>query len=374
MADKKVRINLGTFDLVKGIGMLAVIFSHMQLNYPLNEVPLLSPVYIFVWLTASGLMPMFFMISGYGFKSKSVGKMLEKTFHESFFALLTSFCVYVILVPLSYYSVFKYDPKTWIEYSVRKVFSWLLAVPTPTQIMGMEVLPIGALWFLMALFWAQNVLNQIVRIKSICGQIVGVCLSVLVGMILLQMNFNLYCLPQGLIAVFFCYIGYILKKQSILEKNLYRLWPYLMTLPVCLIHFWLVGRKGELAFALASGKFGVFDFFASTLSGVLFVFLGVLSGQCNWKGIEWIKVIGVHTYWIMCIHSVEYMGMPWYELAQEKTNSYLWIGIEIFIKAILIAISCMMLKRISRFRYMKKRKGKSGKIRSHQRSGSPVCQ
>lgn len=359
---RKIKVNLGTFDLAKGIGILLVIFSHMQLNYPINEVALLGPVYIILSFVGSGLMPMFFMISGYGFKAKSSSKMLKKTFSESFGALFISFFVYVALVPLAYYPVMSSNPSVWIDYSVRKTLSWLLGLPTPTNIMGIDVFPIGAMWFLMALFWTQNIMNQIAKIKSIILQIIVVLLSVVIGMILLKMNITIYCLPQGLISVFFFYIGYVLKKYSILEKNLYKLWPYAITLPISILHFCIVGQKGELAFALASGRFTAFDFIASTVCGVFLVFLGVLCGQCTWKSLEWMKEIGVHTYWIMCIHSIEYMGMPWYELAHEKTNSYLWIGIEVFIKTILISMGCMAVKKISQQRYMKKRMKQSEKL------------
>lgn len=362
---KKVKIGLGSFDFAKGLGILTVIFCHLSINYPVSEVPLLAPAYVFINIVSSGLMPMFFIISGYGFKKKQAGKMLKKTFNESFGALFFSLIVFSVLVPLAYYPVFKHSVMKWVEVSARRVLSWLLALPTAKFILGVELLPISALWFLIALFWAQNILNQIVRIKNLFLQIGCVGLSVLLGLYLYSIGFVFYCIPQGFVAVFFCYIGYILKSYSLLEKYIHKVWPYLVMVPVCLVHFALVGRKGGLPFDLASGKFGFFDFIAATISGLLFVFIGVLAGRCTWKWAEWIKNIGVHTYWILCLHSIEILGIPWWEISQEKTNSYLFFGIEIFIKIVLITSGCMMLKKISYYRYMKKRVKQDGKLQHY---------
>lgn len=362
---KKVKIGLGSFDFAKGLGILTVIFCHLSINYPVSESPLLAPVYCFLNIVSSGLMPMFFIISGYGFKEKQTDKMLKKTFYESFVALFFSMIVFSVLVPICYYPVFKYSVAMWGKYSIRKVISWLFAVPTPIYILGEEISSISALWFLIALFWSQNILNQIVRIKNVYFQIACVALSVTASLYLYSIKFVVYCIPQGLMAVFFCYIGYILKKKLILEKNMYKAWPYIVMMPVCLAHFVLVGRKGGLPFDLASGKFGFFDFIAATISGLLFVFIGVLAGRCTWKWAEWIKNIGVHTYWILCLHSIELLGIPWWEISQEKTNSYLFFGIEIFIKIVLITSGCMMLKKISYYRYMKKRVKQDGKLQHY---------
>jgi len=358
---KKVRIGLGSFDFVKGIGILTVILCHMMLNYPMSEVLLLAPVYYFANFVSSGLMPMFFIISGYGFKEKRAAKMLKKTFNESFVALFVSMIAFSVLVPLTFFSVFDNTLVTWFEYSTRKVLSWLLALPTPIYISGKELSAISALWFLIALFWAQNILNQIVRIKNVYLQVLCVGFSVLTGLYLYSVKFVIYCIPQGFIAVFFCYIGYVLKRYSLLEKYMYKVWPYLVMVPISLVHFLLIGRNGGLPFDLASGKFGAFDFIAATFSGLLFVFLGVLAGRYTGKGFEWIKNIGVHTYWIVCIHSIEILGIPWWEIAQERTNSYLFFGIEIFVKVVLISSGCLMLKKILYYRYLKKA-GKNGKL------------
>ena len=65
---KKFRGNLGTFDLVKGIAMMVVVMGHVIGYYDISKMPVMTPVFMLMAFAASGLMPLFFMISGFGFK------------------------------------------------------------------------------------------------------------------------------------------------------------------------------------------------------------------------------------------------------------------------------------------------------------------
>ena len=62
--------SLGMFDLLKGIGMLAIVFAHTAELYPLgtNDV---TPFAFALFAYREALMAAFFIASGYGFRKRS---------------------------------------------------------------------------------------------------------------------------------------------------------------------------------------------------------------------------------------------------------------------------------------------------------------
>ena len=71
---KKVRIGLGAFDLIKGIAIIAVILHHTRSGQSgVDSSFLVNLLKSF----SCGLMPMFFIVSGYLFNRKSP-KRVEK--------------------------------------------------------------------------------------------------------------------------------------------------------------------------------------------------------------------------------------------------------------------------------------------------------
>ena len=71
---KKIKIGLGSFDLIKGIAILSVIYLHAGWD------SCFSNIVNIVWKSfLGGFMPMFFILNGYSFKKKPIIKMLKKT-------------------------------------------------------------------------------------------------------------------------------------------------------------------------------------------------------------------------------------------------------------------------------------------------------
>ena len=69
--------SLGMFDLLKGIGMLAIVFAHTAELYPLgtNDV---TPFAFALFAYREALMAAFFIASGYGFRKRSIHKCIEQ--------------------------------------------------------------------------------------------------------------------------------------------------------------------------------------------------------------------------------------------------------------------------------------------------------
>lgn len=357
---KRFKVNLGTFDLVKGLAMMFVVIGHMTSYYNLAKMPALIPAFRLIILTASGLMPLFFMISGYGFKEKPAGVMLKKTSRELLKPYLLVMLFIALLFPAIHFLSYRWWPGALGE-TVRYILAYLFGIAKPGKVLfGYSLYECTVVWFLLAMFWAMNILNLILRIKNTYIQAVLVAVCILAGRGLFIRDFTYYCLPQGLLAIGFCYVGYLFRKHKILErakstKALYG---------ICLILFLItILQKRRDFFNLAYGQFEHFgiEYLGAVCSGILFLFLGAYSGSIEWRGLDWIKRIGIYTYWIMCIHSVEETCIPWYKWSNMMPDhQQIAFLMEICMKILVFSITCLVLKKISRNQYYgsKKKHGK----------------
>lgn len=354
MKGKKFRINLSSFDLPKGIAMIFVILVHMMKtdHYRMAELYLLKPVLV-ILPSVGFLMPMFFIISGFGFKEKTVSKMFKKTFSEMIVPYFFVMTAIAVLYPVFFYL----NNHSWVG-AIYSTFCYILAylfgIPEYGKvILGNNVMWISAVWYLLSLFVAFNILNLILKMKSVAGQIVLVTLSVIIGYVLIIREVNYFCFTQGLMATGFCYTGYLIRKFKLLEKLLHCIWIYILLLPIALVHMiW-----GHFDLCLGEFNWGLLDYIGAGCAAILFMLIGVYFGQFEWKPLGWIKQIGAYTYWILCIHSVE-TGFPqWATLVDTfGTHQYLALGVEIFLKYILIASICFVIKRVSQYNYNRHQK------------------
>lgn len=185
-------------DIAKGIGILFVILGHCEFHQFL----------ILKFLSGIGWMfhmPLFFIVSGLFFKKK--GK-------EITFALLKRLVVpfyFTILLFVLFYLVTGYidESKEWIWGGV---YGSGVTYSTPFYIKG-----VGAIWFLLALFWAKIFLNYIVHLPEYLV-LVLVALLAYWGVF----SYSLFVLPleiqNGCIGLLYLYIGFLANKYSLLQK------------------------------------------------------------------------------------------------------------------------------------------------------------
>ena len=63
--------SIGMFDMLKGAGMLTIVFAHTAELYPMQAVSGLSLTAFFPFIYREALMAAFFIASGYGFRTLS---------------------------------------------------------------------------------------------------------------------------------------------------------------------------------------------------------------------------------------------------------------------------------------------------------------
>lgn len=352
---KKFKVNLGTFDLVKGIAMMLVVIGHVRYYFDTSKMTIAAPLFFLVNFVVSGLMPMFFMISGYSFKKKTVGVMVKETARDLLKPYALVAVSVMIFFPIIHYLAFRWWPGA-IQETVRYFLAFLLGVAKPGKIvLGYALYDCAVVWFLLALFVGENLLNLILKIQHEYLQVVLVTVCVFAGWVLYTIDFTYFCLPQGLSAVGFCYIGCLIKKYKLLERLKSTKALYGIYLVLFLITFW---HSRNSVLGLAYGVYNYFglDYFCAACAGLLFLLWGAYGGQVEWNGLNLIRKVGLYTYWIMCAHSVEEICIPWYKWSEIMANhQLLGFVIELGIKAVIYTGVCLVLKKISRYRYLKKR-------------------
>ena len=346
---QKVKIGLGTFNLVKGIGVLVIIFVHMTTRYSLERVPQLVPLYLMLRVLGGGLLSMFFMISGIQFKPKPIKIMLKKTFSEMMIPYLWGgLGCYVFYLALNWPFI-EWDNLRYCSQLLLGAF--VLGLPKPITFMAHDLFSTQALWFFMAMFIAFNLLNLILKADRAPVQILLAILCAGIGYVLLRLDFVYYCIPQGMMATGFCYAGYVIKQQKLIDRLINSVWTYAILVPVYL----LMAAYGS--FDLAAGDFTLLEYVGALFSAILFILLGVFGSRITWVGLDQLKKIGMYSYWIICIHGVEMLVCPYYAMVEALSDhSPLWaFGIEVILKILILSTGCRILKKISQEKYKKKK-------------------
>ena len=225
-------------DIAKGIGILMVIIGHCP------SIPVMLNQLIF-----SVHMPLFFILSGYTFKlkySEQPWKYIAKTAK----ALLIPYgisCLIIIAVQVFKSIIYEgdtaYELLKWIN------ASWYGSGGKYPEFFvnhGIPMTYIGALWFLLAMFFAKSFLVLIMRSRT---PFLWVMICLFIGYVSSQKLFWFpFSIQAGLCSVLFVYIGYLIR-----EKDLFSWKAVHWTLKIlmlgawiyCIVfcgRFWLVGN------------------------------------------------------------------------------------------------------------------------------------
>lgn len=189
-------------DIMKGIGIIAVIIGHMW-NVP--EVPYRNFIFSFH-------MPLFFLIAGYFYKPNSDFKgKLRKDFYRLVIPYIFTALILVLYKILLVFVVKDINTSVIMEGVIAALYGSGSGHSSP--ILG-KVQHIGAIWFLLALFWCRVIYNIIVcksNYKYIVAGVIAV-LATLMDRYVINLPFAI--LP-GLSAMMFFLIGDWLRNHKV---------------------------------------------------------------------------------------------------------------------------------------------------------------
>lgn len=280
-----------TFDVLKGIAIIFMIIGHC-------EIGSLRP-FIF-----SFHMPLFFFVTGYFLKIRP----LREEFRLSLKRLIlpytfTALCICIIAAceDLSNYS--------WADGSFTQgtIIHFLLGFrgdSPPEWMIG----HVGMLWFILAMFWARFFtvffIGKIKSQKILCS--IFFFLGLL-GIILEKNYFIPYCIPQGLSAAGFIYVGHLVKKFNLLSlANIKLMLPILVIL---WLYCWHQGVLGIYICRFPAGY--VFNVLGAL--GAFFVFFIIAKHAYCKESFFWkfIQYSGRFSLVIYCVHAIEFETCNW---------------------------------------------------------------
>lgn len=350
--DTRFRLTLSSFNVIKGVAMLSVVLVHMAYRYPVEA--LIFPirlVYTLMPVMAGGI-PMFFLISGYGFKEKDVKKVFKASMQSLIKPYLVVMLVFVFLYPITFrlwYGEWAYG---LIE-TTRYLIAFLLGIPKSGKfLLGYNVYHCSAVWFFLTSFWATNLLNVILKIKNKVAQLFVVVLLVLVGFKLLLADFNFYCVGQGLMATGYFYLGYTMKSYDLFARYMHKVKTYIVLVPITLFFIFFCNFN----LCLGQFRYGIIDYITSCFVGVFLMYIGTDLQCFEGKVTDVFAKIGMYTYWILCIHTIENDCMQWWAYADHIPNPNIAYVGEFVLKVIIFIVGCRLFKKITLYRYQKMRK------------------
>lgn len=347
------KLGLGGFSFIKGIAILIIIFGHLSREFDMSQLSWFQPLFVLLEFFKTPFIPLFFIISGYGFRANNVKKMLKKTVKViivPYIIVMIGFCFFKFLDAYIRTQNLLYSMKSGVPWGL----AFLLGLPEPGKMfLGVELANCSIVWFMLALFWAHNILNLILKKKNMFTQVILVGGCALWGYLLCVCEATYFCIPQGLIATSYFYAGYLLKKYKLLKCEMPQKWMYIVWIVIAALY----ANWGYFDLCYGEFRFFPLDYVGVNILALLLLRVGVFIGECDWKALDIIKEIGIYSYWIICIHSVEQKCIPWKRWAiLMEENQNVGFVLALFMKAFIITICCMAIKKFEKWKYGKQKR------------------
>lgn len=309
-----VKSNLTMFDLAKGIGIIFIILGHTrELVFGSSlgsgaKVEIISAIIGLFFLY--GLLPMFFIASGYGFRISNPKNTLKKQLYFLFkpYVIVAFFTLLVSLLRLLLSSAYKPEDFWWT------MLPFAFANAHEGKIGSIAINSIGPVWFGLALGIAWIVLNAILNVKNKKIQNTLLVLMLIAGYVFYKFDLYFYSLAQIVSVFWFIYAGYIIREKKIfIKENKKTRVAYF----VGAIVFIILAIFNGFTINIATNNWGnnyVIAMILSIISGIIILRLFLAFNQYAIGKFKLIKEIGRNTYIIFYIHAFEYLALPWGEI------------------------------------------------------------
>lgn len=308
---KKTANKISIFNLIKGIGMVLVIWFHVNAKFNNLYSPIIDyAVCVLQTFAFFSLMPVFFILSGYFTRKQTVEKYLKN--QTSYFikpyivtASITTFLIFLR-------NVFDYHiGLQMLKATIKQALGFLLGVsPACLRYFGLQNTNCGPLWFLLALLTGTFILiwmlNHITEEKQLWFAL-GV--SVLYIPLMLLEDRIPFSLIHGVYGFISLFIGYRVKKQKLLDRPLPK-YHWILGV-VCFILMYIVqvrNRDYDLFWAILRSYVGPYIAF---LTIYLFCYFGDNDRWITDK----LEYVGKNSLLFICVHTVEDMALPWWKLS-----------------------------------------------------------
>ena len=309
--------SIGMFDMLKGAGMLIIVFAHTAELYPMQAVSGLSLPAFFPFIYREALLAAFFIASGYGFRKRSIRKCIEQQLKTLLKPYVYTALATTVLHAFIHHAAFgSWDAA--ISESAKVLGGFLLGLPHTATYFGQQFFSCGPMWYLVALMLAWVLLDVLLEIfpeRYITPAVVGVTL---LGWCVTLVWEAPFCIAQGMVSLPYLYIGYLAKKRRLFETPLSgRAKAGLIAAALGVVAGVLLTQSTDCV-SMAQWNFGPVSILLDAGAG-----LGILSMVLWFQRrvdnfvIRGIQAIGRRSLYIFCIHTVELTAIPWYLMPQK---------------------------------------------------------
>ena len=294
------------FDIAKGIAILCVILGHSILTAG-DFAPRGTTSNLLIAACFTFHMPLFFILSGYfmhpdrPFDWAKEGRQLIATYVITSLAVVAGNSMLAHTHGMSYREAFS----GWFAAAVYgagdMVDNYLWPVP----------FRIGALWFLLALFWAHLIVHAAAKTPF---PMLTVLMSFLIGYGSAQIFWLPFSLQSGMTAAAFVHLGVVVRGRDLVRRVGSSRWagiPWIVSLAI-----WFIAIRCFDGFSMAMNQYGNgWHFWMSLLGAVCgtFAVLGVsivIDRHAGTLG-GVLTCCGRNSLALLCVHLFEDDVFPW---------------------------------------------------------------
>lgn len=302
--------SLGYFNLARGIGIIMILLGHSIVPF-MNVTAADSGIFSGMGsVLGGGIMAMFFLVSGFGFYSRSPKRCLKT---QSRLLLHPYFQVAAVLF-LARLGIAALRGRSLLAVLADLLLTLPLGVNAENAgaLFGEPVKSITILWFIWALFGGWIIYNSICLIKDTKKQnyLLLACLIGSWALTLLSKAWPM-CLPMALLAACYLAAGYTIKQKDLLRMKLPgKAWAFIIIIVGISCAF------GAVDIGAGIWKMGLLDVAATFCLGFLLLrlYARFMDLEIHNYLIDTIERIGNRSVWIVFFHAVEKSIFPWYRL------------------------------------------------------------
>ena len=320
------------FDIAKGIGILAVILGHTLLETTEPDIAQVPVADFFYRVCFSFHMPLFFLLSGYfmhprrAFRWKKESRELLATYGITAGAVLVFGAILAFIRRTGTLGAIW----LWLKGGLYGVGDTYTRDLHP-QILWEVHTRIGAIWFLLALFWAHLIVTLAYKTKV---PWLVVILSATIGFATMPFFLLPWGIQAGMVAALFVYIGYLLRTINLFGRIAAHSIPMMISVAVCAI-IWACDIYWFSGFAMAVNQYGTTPIltFAGAIAGPICVVALSMAIDKAKFGPRFLSTVGRSTLAILCVHLLEDDVFPWGPLLYhlEKWCGIQWLWLPVFI-------------------------------------------
>ena len=303
--------NLGYFNLARGIGIMMILLGHSIVPFLTASGSGTGGLFSGAGsVLGGGVMAMFFLISGFGFYTRSPKKCFKT---QARLLLYPYFQVagMLIFARMVLSLVRGRNPLT-------ELLNLLLTLPlcvnaeNADALFGAPLKSVTILWFILALFGGWVIYNGICRIRDEKKQnlLLLLCLVASWALTLISKAWPL-CLPMALLAACYLAAGFTVKRKNLLvEKLPVKAWVFMGVIITASCAF------GAVDIGAGIWKLGLVDVAATFCIGFLLLraYACFMDLEIHNRVIHLVERIGNQSIWIVFFHAIEKSLFPWYRL------------------------------------------------------------